>query len=118
MPDSDASAPIPAPRPGASLMGPASLVAGLVPVCFYLLGPLLGRRALFDDAPLAFTVVLAALPLAFVLAALPLAFVLGVAALSSDVRRGRRWAWAGAGGLVLSAALPLIVSAIRFLGAH
>lgn len=109
MPDSDASAPIPAPRPGASLMGPASLVAGLVPVCFYLLGPLLGRRALFDDAPLAFTVVLAALPLAF---------VLGVAALSSDVRRGRRWAWAGAGGLVLSAALPLIVSAIRFLGAH
>lgn len=109
MPDSDASAPIPAPRPGASLMGPVSLVAGLVPVCFYLLGPLLGRRALFDDAPLAFTVVLAALPLAF---------VLGVAALSSDVRRGRRWAWAGAGGLVLSAALPLIVSAIRFLGAH
>lgn len=105
MPDSDASAP----RPGASLMGPASLVAGLVPVCFYLLGPLLGRWALFDDAPLAFTVVLAALPLAF---------VLGVAALSSDVRRGRRWAWAGAGGLVLSAALPLIVSAIRFLGAH
>lgn len=109
MPDSDASAPIPAPRPGASLMGPASLVAGLVPVCFYLLGPLLGRWALFDDASLAFTVVLAALPLAF---------VLGVAALSSDVRRGRRWAWAGAGGLVLSAALPLIVSAIRFLGAH
>ena len=109
MPDSDASAPIPAPRPGASLMGPASLVAGLVPVCFYLLGPLLGRWALFDDASLAFTVVLAALPLAF---------VLGVAALSSDVRRGRRWALAGAGGLVLSAALPLIVSAIRFLGAH
>ena len=109
MPDSDASAPIPAPRPGASLMGPVSLVAGLVPVCFYLLGPLLGRWALCDDAPLAFTVVLAALPLAF---------VLGVAALSSDVRRGRRWAWAGAGGLVLSAALPLIVSAIRFLGAH
>lgn len=109
MPDSDASAPIPAPRPGASLIGPVSLVAGLVPVCFYLLGPLLGRWALFDDAPLAFTVVLAALPLAF---------VLGVAALSSDVRRGRRWAWAGAGGLVLSAALPLIVSAIRFLGAH
>ena len=109
MPDSDASAPIPAPRSGTSLMGPASLVVGLVPVCFYLLGPLLGRRAPFDDAPLAFPLVLAALPLAF---------VLGVAALAFDVRRGRRWAWAGAGGLVLSAALPLIVSAIRFLGAH
>ena len=57
MPDSDASAPIPAPRPGASLMGPVSLVAGLVPVCFYLLGPLLDHWALFDDAPLVFPAV-------------------------------------------------------------
>lgn len=109
MPDSDTSAPIPATRPGTSLMGPASLVVGLAPVCFYLLGPLLGRWAPFDDAPLAFPLVLAALPLAF---------VLGVAALAFDVRRGRRWAWAGAEGLVLATAVPLVVSAIRFLGAH
>lgn len=109
MPDSDISAPIPATRPGTSLMGPASLVVGLIPVCFYLLGPLLGRCPLFDDVPVAFPLVLVALPLAF---------ILGVAALSSDVRRGRRWAWAGAGGLVLATVLPLITSAIRFLGAH
>lgn len=107
MPDSDATAPIPALRPGTSLMGPASLVAGLVPVCFYLLGPLLGRWALFEVVPLAFFLVLAALPLAF---------GLGVAALSFDVRRGRRWAWAGAGGIVFATALPLITSAIRLLG--
>lgn len=98
MPDSDTSAPIPATRPGTSLMGPASLVVGLAPVCFYLLGPLLGRWAPFDDAPLAFPLVLAAL--------------------AFDVRRGRRWAWAGAEGLVLATAVPLVVSAIRFLGAH
>lgn len=47
------------PRPAVRdpLMGPASPVVGLVPVCFYLLGPLLDHWALFDDAPLVFPAV-------------------------------------------------------------
>ncbi|EJF36449.1 hypothetical protein HMPREF1317_1591 [Schaalia georgiae F0490] len=39
-------------------MGPTSLVVGLIPTCAMLLGPLVARGPLFDDAPLAFTVVL------------------------------------------------------------
>lgn len=90
-------------------MGPTSLVVGLIPTCVVLLGPLVARGPLFEVVPLAFFLVLAALPLAF---------GLGVAALSFDVRRGRRWAWAGAGGLVFATALPLITSALRLLGVH
>ena len=90
-------------------MGPTSLVVGLIPACAMLLGPLVARGPLFEVVPLAFFLVLAAPPLAF---------GLGVAALSFDVRRGRRWACAGAGGIVFATALPLSTSAIRLLGVH